>query len=39
LKNCTSFLTVEGKDECFVKCFTEYIELSSKVEEQPGVFL
>jgi hypothetical protein len=32
-------LTDEGKDENFVKCFTEYIEFSSKAEEQPGVFL
>jgi hypothetical protein len=34
-ENCRSFLTDEGKDECFVNCFAEYIELSSKTEEQP----
>jgi hypothetical protein len=34
-ENCKSFLTVEGKDEFFVKCSAEYIQFSSKTEEQP----
>jgi hypothetical protein len=33
-ENCNSFLKDDGKDEHFVKCSTEYIQLPPKSQEQ-----